>query len=164
MSTADTIDIVRADLARPDHQRDIVTMTASYAADPMGNDGPLPPEVLERLIPALQNHPTTVILLAYAGSECVGIATCFVGFSTFLAGPLLNLHDLAVVPAWRGRGVGKRLLGAVEARARELGCGRITLEVFEHNAVARRAYAQAGFVHSGADESTGGALFYTRAL
>ena len=77
--------------------------------------------------------------------HAVGIAVCFVGFSTFRARRLLNLHDLAVVPEARGRGVGRRLLAAVEARARELSCCKLTLEVKEGNARARSLYASAGF-------------------
>ena len=46
----------------------------------------------------------------------------FVGFSTFAASPLINIHDLHVEPEWRRQGVARLLLEAVEARARALGC------------------------------------------
>lgn len=88
--------IVKADLDRPEHQSAIVALTAAYALDVMGNGGPLPADVLERLVPGLKAHPTTVILLAYVDGAAVGIATCFLGFSTFAARPLVNIHDLAV--------------------------------------------------------------------
>jgi GNAT superfamily N-acetyltransferase len=162
------IAIVEADLTRPEHVRDVVTLTEAYALDPMGNGGPLAPEVVARLIAGLRDHPTTLIFLAYAGGEAVGIATCFRGFSTFQARPLINIHDLAVLPAHRGRGVGPRLLAAVERKARDLGCCRLTLEVLENNGPARRVYAHAGFGqmghaghHVGND---GGSLFYVKPL
>src|SRR5690606_13386950 len=113
-----TLQIVQADLANGEHQQAVRDLTAAYGMDPMGNDGPLPAESLERLIPALQAHPTTHILLAYLDDRPVGIATCFLGFSTFAARPLLNLHDLAVLPECRGRGVSRELLRAVEEKAR----------------------------------------------
>ncbi len=160
----DSISIVEADLARPEHARDVVAMTQTYASDPMGNSGPLPADVIERLISGLKAHPTTLILLAYSGDQVVGIATCFRGFSTFRARPLLNVHDLAVVASHRQRGVGARLLATVEQRALALGCCRLTLEVQEHNAVARRAYARAGFSQMVYDPSIGGALFYVKSL
>src|SRR5262249_42056109 len=98
------ITIVEADLADPAHARDVVAMTAAYAEDALGNGGTLPADVLARLVPALREHPTTVVLLAYEAGRAVGIATCFLGFTTFAARPLLNIHDLSVVPDLRGRG------------------------------------------------------------
>ena len=62
-----TAEIIEAELARPEHSRDVVAMTAAYAMDEMGNGGPLPAEVLERLVPALRKHPTTIVFLAYTG-------------------------------------------------------------------------------------------------
>ena len=45
------------DLAR--EASDVLALTAAYALDPMGNGGPLPPEVLNRLIVGLRNHSNT---------------------------------------------------------------------------------------------------------
>ena len=118
--------------------------------------------MLERLIPGLRSLPTTLILLAYLNDQAVGIATCFVGFSTFLAKPLINIHDLAVLPEFRGHGIGRELLAAVDRKAIELGCGRVTLEVQENNTRARRIYKVAGFKHAMHVRSSGGALFYSK--
>ncbi len=156
--------IVEAELDRDDHQEAVLALTAAYALDPMGNGGPLSQESLARLIGALRAHPTTVILLAYAGERAVGIATCFLGFSTFAARPLLNVHDLAVLPECRGAGIGQALLAAVEEKARELGCCRITLEVLEGNVRARGVYEKAGFAQASAGGPAGGALFFSREL
>ena len=159
-----TITIVEADLSRPEHARDVVAMTQTYARDPMGNGAPLDDAIAARLIAGLRSHPTTLIWLAYDGDRVVGIATCFGGFSTFQARPLINIHDLAVAPAQRGRGVGMRLLAAVEAKARALDCCRLTLEVQENNDKARRVYARAGFAQMIYGESAGGSLFYVKPL
>jgi GNAT superfamily N-acetyltransferase len=164
MESAAPVSIVEADLARSDHARDVVAMTQSYARDPMGNGGPLSPEIAERLVPGLRSLPTTLIFLAYLDGAAVGIATCFQGFSTFHARPLLNVHDLAVAPAHRRRGVAEQLLAAVERRARELGCCKLTLEVQELNAQARRVYARVGFSQAVYGEPVGGCLFYTKPL
>jgi len=45
----------------------------------------------------------------------------------------------------RGLGIGGMLLERVEAKARELNCCRITLEVREDNRVARSLYRKVGF-------------------
>ena len=165
MSLAETtVTIVEADLADPAHARDVVAMTAAYAEDAMGNARPLDREVLERLVPALRALPTTLVLLAYADGAVVGIATCFLGFSTFAARPLLNIHDLAVVPEQRRRGVGRALLEAAARSARQRGCVKLTLEVQENNTRARRVYEAAGFAQAHHAEAAGGALFYARTL
>jgi ribosomal protein S18 acetylase RimI-like enzyme len=69
----------------------------------------------------------------------------FTGFSTFQGLPLLNIHDLAVLPAQRGAGVGRALLAAAEEHARATGCCKLTLEVQEDNTPARRLYERVGF-------------------
>ena len=97
-----SIEIVEGDLSRPEHQKAIVALLDAYAADPMGNGAPLSGEVRRTIIPGLREHPTTIIFLAYQRDEAVGLAVCFRGFSTFNARPLINIHDLAVLPTCRG--------------------------------------------------------------
>jgi len=157
-------EIVEADLTRVEHQRAIVELIDAYARDPMGDGKPLSAEVRRALIPGLQQHPTTLVFIAYQGGEPVGIAMCFRGFSTFAARPLINIHDFAVLPAHRGQGIGRRLLEAVERKAREMGCCRLTLEVQENNHDARRVYAAAGFAQAMYQDAAGGALFLSKPL
>ena len=139
------ITIVDADLDDPRHQAAIVDLIDRYARDPMGGGQPLPDAVRRRLVPGLRAHPTALVVLAFAGETAVGVAVCFRGFSTFTALPLLNIHDLAVVPEFRRHGIGRSLLHHVEQRARALGCGKLTLEVRADNRVAQRLYYDAGF-------------------
>ena len=129
----------------------------------MGDGAPLPDDVRARLIDGLRRHPTTIVFLAYAGGAAVGLATCFLGFSTFAARPLLNIHDLVVLPVYRGHGVGRALLEAVERRATALGCCKLTLEVTEQNHAARRVYERAGF-HQAVYGEGGGLLAYAKGL
>ena len=58
---------------------------------------------------------------------------------------MLNVHDMAVVDGQRGRGIGRRLLEAVEQEARARGCCKITLEVRDDNDTARHLYDRFGF-------------------
>jgi len=94
--------IVDADFDNAAHRAGILDVLNSYAADPVGGGETLGPDVRERLVPALRDHPTGLVLLAIAEERPVGIAVCFLGFSTFLARPLLNIHDLAVLQVWAG--------------------------------------------------------------
>jgi len=159
-----SIRIVQADLTLPEHREAVLAMVDAYSRDTMGSAKPLAPDVRARLIPGLQRHPTTLIFLAFEGEQPVGVAVCFVGFSTFAAKPLINIHDCMVLPAFRGNGVGRRLLGAVEGKARELGCCKLTLEVMEKNDRALRAYEAAGFGRYSLQEDAGTAIFLSKPL
>jgi ribosomal protein S18 acetylase RimI-like enzyme len=156
--------IIKADLDNPAHQEAVVAMIAAYALDVMGNGAPLAPEVLARLIPGLRSHPTTLVFLAYVDGVPVGIATCFLGFSTFAARSLINIHDLAVLPEYRGHGIGESLLQAVESTACERGCVKMTLEVQERNQRARQLYERVGFGQPVYGVTTGGTLFFSKCL
>jgi GNAT superfamily N-acetyltransferase len=63
--------------------------------------------------------------------------------------------SIAVVPPWRGRGVGRALLREADRLARTRGITSISLSVERANA-ARRLYASEGYitVHSGPDADT----------
>lgn len=139
------IEVRPADLANGRDADAVVAMLDSYASDPRGGSAPLAGEVRARLARGLASHPTSRVWLAFDGGAPVGVCVAFVGFSTFQALPLLNIHDLAVVPARRGQGIGHALLAAAERHARELGCGKLTLEVQDDNTPARRLYEHFGF-------------------
>lgn len=155
---------IQADLETPAHQRDVLYLIDSYSRDAMGDGAPLAPAVRERLIAGLRQHPTTLVFLAYEGDAAIGVAVCFLGFSTFAAKPLINLHDVAILPTHRGRGIGRGLLAAVEFRARELGCCKLTLEVLDRNDRALRTYAVAGFKRYSLQPGAGEAIFMTKSL
>ncbi|MEU6237966.1 GNAT family N-acetyltransferase [Kitasatospora sp. NPDC047058] len=60
-----------------------------------------------------------------------------------------QIQGLAVDASVRGRGLGRALVEAACAAAREDGARRITLRVLGHNAPARRLYEACGFVVEG---------------
>jgi GNAT superfamily N-acetyltransferase len=158
------IDIREADLTNPAHRDAVLALTRSYARDPMGGGADLPGSVQAALVGRLRAHPTTLIFLACEGSEPAGLATCFLGFSTFAARPLVNVHDLHVAPRFQRRGVGRRLLEAVEARARSLDCCKLTLEVLARNAPARALYRSFGFASGECAPEAGVTLFLEKRL
>lgn len=164
MTDSNDINIVWADLNRPDHAAAVLELTRSYSRDPMGNGRDLDAEVKDVLIERLRAHPTCLIFLAYQGETPIGIASCFIGFSTFSARPLINIHDLHVLPDRQGRGVGRNLLKAVEERAKELNCCKLTLEVLQNNHRARGLYEAVGFAELVYQPEAGPGLFLTKAL
>ena len=164
MRKAAELRIIQVDLNEPSHGAAVLAMTRDYARDPMGNGSDLPDELQAVLVDRLRRHPTTLVFLAFYGDQPVGIATCFLGFSTFAAQPLLNIHDLHVAAYYRGRGVGRSLLNAVERKARELGCCKLTLEVQENNHTALALYDAFGFESGQYEPAAGAVLFRQKKL
>ena len=98
---------------------------------------------------ALRRHlfgaqPIADVVLAYAGSEPVGFAVFFPTFSTFAGRLGLHLEDLYVEPAWRRRGVGRKLLAHVARIALERGCHAVSWLVLTWNEPAIRFYRELG--------------------
>lgn len=65
--------------------------------------------------------------------------------TVYFVGDELEILNIAVVPAWRGRGIGGRLLDHVLQQADKMGMNRGYLEVRAGNVPARRLYARHGF-------------------
>lgn len=158
------LEIIDVDFNNPEHGHQVLAMLNEYASGPMGGNAPLPAYAQQNLIAELARRPTARALLARIDGEAAGVAIYLEGFSTFACRPLLNLHDLGVAEKFQGRGVGKALLNALEARARDLGCCKITLEVLEGNAVAQGLYRKLGFEGYALDETTGRAMFWQKKL
>jgi len=156
--------LVEADLNNPVHSQAIVSLLNAYALDLKGYNRSLPAEVLREVVPRMRKVPGAFVLLAQTQGEYVGMAVCFMGFSTFYARPLVNVHDFTVLKEHRGRGIGTALLEAVERKARSLDCCKVTLETQEKNETALRVYRRCGFEGSVLDESEGRALFLSKYL
>ena len=89
-------------------------------------------------------RPDAEVVIAWVGDEAAGFALFFHNYSTFLASRGLFLEDLVVRPAWRGRGLGRRLLAHLAALAVERGCGRFEWNVLDWNEGAIRFYRSVG--------------------
>lgn len=158
------MDIHLANLSEAQDAAHVVELLDTYARDPMGGGEPLTDSVKERLPRDLAAFPTSLVLLARVDGAPAGVAVSFLGYSTFAAAPLVNLHDFVVAPAFRGRGVARALLERLAEEARSRGCCKITLEVLENNRRARGIYEQAGFAAYVLDPAAGSALFLQKAL
>ena len=151
--------VLLADLAEPDHQAAIIDLLDMYCRDEFGDGQPLSDQARADLIPGLVHHGGARIFLAYEENRPVGLAICLIGFSSFRARPLLNIHDIAVSPDFRGKGIGRQLLEAIEQDARALGCCKVTLEVRSDNLRAQALYKRVGF-----KPSEPGTWFWTQPL
>ena len=98
----------------------------------------------------LARAPQAVVFGARA-PELVGFVGLHCG-SARKAAHKANLWGLYVTPAWRGRGLGMRLVQAAVAHARTLpGVSAVRLGVSESAPGARRLYERCGFVPWGTE-------------
>ena len=160
------ISINKVNFADPVQSRSLVDVLNAYASDPMGGGEPLSEFAKENLAIELARRPTAHAFLAFLNEDPnpVGLAICFEGFSTFECRPLLNIHDLVVIPSGRRRGVATSLLFFIERFAQSINCCKITLEVLEGNHVAKSLYSGAGFAAYELDPQVGAAMFWQKAI
>lgn len=88
--------------------------------------------------------PGAEVLIARVGQTPAGFALFFHNYSTFLARRGIYLEDLFVLPEWRGRGVGRRLLAYLARLAVARRCGRLEWWVLDWNESAIRFYRSLG--------------------
>ena len=96
-------------------------------------------------------RPCAEVVLAWIDADAsattpAGFALFFHNFSTFLGKPGIYLEDLFVRPAWRGYGIGRRLLSWLADAALERGCGRLEWAVLDWNEPAIGFYRSLGAV------------------
>jgi RimJ/RimL family protein N-acetyltransferase len=104
----------------------------------------------QRLVSALANDSAAVLVACVAGAEGPGAVAGVVGHISVLIAPY-GVADVGmlIVEPWRGRGIGKLLLGSAMEWATGAGAHKVALEVWPHNEAAIRLYRHAGFVEEG---------------
>ena len=156
--------VIVADYSDKKHGLDIIQLLNAYAKDPMGGGESLPIFVQENLVAELAKRPYAFSVLAYVGSEAAGLINCFESFSSFSCKPLINIHDVIVLDAFRGYGISQLMLNEVDRIAEQKGCCKLTLEVLEGNKVAQKAYLKQGFAGYELDPKMGKALFWQKSI
>jgi len=142
------VSVIEVDFTNEQHLDHLADLLNAYSMDKMGNGKPLDRSVLDRLKVDLKTIPGAYSFIAYLNDQQemipIGLINCFTGYSTFVAKPLLNIHDIVVLDNARGKGVGALLIEATENKARELGYCKLTLEVRTDNP-AERLYRRLDF-------------------
>ena len=155
---------VIADYQDSQQGADLLALLNEYSLDPCGGGEPLPEICRAELLDRLAEIPGAFSVLAYKGAQPVGLVNCFMGFSTFMCKPLVNIHDVMVSESARGLGVCTLMFEKVVEVAKARGCSKITLEVLEKNLPAQAAYRKVGFKPYALDEEFGQAEFWQRYL
>lgn len=156
--------IVIADLDDPLHAEAIISLLNAYAKDKMGGGQELSDYTKLNLVSELKKRAYAFAVLAFCEESPAGLAICIEGFSSFACKPLLNIHDMVVLPQFRGQQYSHKLLAKAEEVAKQRNCCKLTLEVLEGNTVARNAYRSFGFEGYELDPQMGKALFCQKKL
>lgn len=153
-----------ADWSNPAHGEAVVQLLDAYARDAMGGGDGLTDFAKTHLVAELAKRPQAHAVLAEVDGKAAGLLICFEGFSTFACKPLLNIHDVFVSPAYRGKGLSTRLLAKAQELAEAAGCCKLTLEVLQGNTVAQASYRAFGFEGYALQAATGQAMFWQKKL
>jgi ribosomal protein S18 acetylase RimI-like enzyme len=162
-----TVHVCRADYAHPRHAQVLVDLLDAYARDPMGGGEPLSDFAKANLVQCLAARPATFSILAFEDSSeqrPMGLINCIEGFSTFACRPLVNVHDVVVLPAYRGQRVAEAMFALVHDLAVQRGACKLTLEVLSGNQSALRLYERLGFAQYQLDPAAGQAQFMQKWL
>lgn len=60
-----------------------------------------------------------------------------------------ELNNMCVLPEYRHKGIGEKLMKHAFEIAKELGCKKVNIGIVEENTVLKEWYASQGFVHTG---------------
>lgn len=140
------VNIKECDFQDPRQRKAVIDLMNHYMASDMG--GKLPPysaEAAQRIADGLEHHPSALVLLAEYEGEYVALSNSFINFGTFAGKPFINIHDIVVLEKYRGLGIGRKMMEAIDGKAKELDCGKITLEVRNDNIRAQQLYKSMGF-------------------
>ncbi len=88
-------------------------------------------------------NENTLYLLALAGEKVIGYVGCWISYEE------AQITNVAIMPEYRGRGIGTRLFGEIIQRVKEKGVTAMTLEVRPTNAPALAIYTGYGFKEAG---------------
>jgi ribosomal-protein-alanine N-acetyltransferase len=88
-------------------------------------------------------NENTIYLLALEGEQVIGYVGCWISYEES------QITNVAILPAYRGRGIGTQLFGAVIEAVKTKGVTAMTLEVRPSNEPALALYRGYGFKEAG---------------
>lgn len=117
---------------------------------------------LTGIVRAMFEASEITVLLAGEGPD--GLAVLRFRTAIWTGEPEAHLQELYVAPELRGNGIGRALLEAAMAAAREAGATGIDLNTGETDTAARALYLSAGFTNREGSPDGPSMLFYERDL
>jgi GNAT superfamily N-acetyltransferase len=135
---------VRVWRAEPREAGDVARLIGEFGAW-SGNDAPPANAILASVERIMAGDEGEYLLGAADGDEPAGVCQLRFRWSVWKSAEDCWLEDLFIREEARRTGLGRALVDAAFARARERGCKRIELDVSEENSAARALYEACGF-------------------
>jgi len=130
--------------AGPADLRDAAQLLHDFNTE-FGDDTPGAEALAQRIARLLGEGDTSVLLAGDGSDDPVGLAVLRFRPSIWSAGLECYLAELYVVPDRRGNGLGRALMQASIAHARERGADYMDLNTGEQDVAARSLYESLGF-------------------
>jgi GNAT superfamily N-acetyltransferase len=127
------------------HCWNLLCLLNDYMEDEMGCSNSMSPELADKIIHGLKNYPCYLGYFVKMEEKFIGLANCNKSFSSFMAAPLLNIHDFIIDKEYRGRGAGTFLMGKIIEFAIKKDYCMVNLEVRKDNIKAQGLYRKTGF-------------------
>ena len=110
---------------------------------------PTSTESLPDRLAALEQEGSVALVAADDGHAIVGLVCATTIATIHAAAPVAYLTALVTAARARRGGVGRSLVAAAEAWARDRGCSRLTVTSAEHRADAHAFYERCGMPYTG---------------
>lgn len=146
----------RPETARPQpHLRvadatDLPAILAIYAQPGVDDGAMLPLAQAKVILARLQQYPDYHLFVAEVDGHVVGtFALLIMDNLGHLGAPSGVVEDVAVDPAWQGKGIGKAMMQFAMVRCQEAGCYKLTLSANQKRQAAHTFYTSLGFRQHG---------------
>ena len=138
--------VVRA--GRPSDGADVADMANALNREMGLTNDPFTAETVAR--DGFGEDPAFSLLIAEAEGDSIGYALFTEGYNTDFAARGLWLDDIYVAPPYRSRGIGRKLMAAVAATARQRNFASMWWTVLDSNARAIDFYREIGAIDDNA--------------
>ena len=155
-----TVKTVRVRLAMRGEEAEVAACLAAFR-NLRGQDEPRDEELTRGVRHMLDRELAEFLLV---GRPAHSYAQLRYIYSAWLQGDICWVEDVYVGDQYRGLGVGRALMRAIESRACELGCVQLQLDANERNEIAVALYESEGYSATGSTWDGGRYLFFRRKI
>jgi GNAT superfamily N-acetyltransferase len=137
-------------IIRPAVKAELPSILRLYAQPELDNGAVLSLAAAETIFDRMQRYPDYRIYVAEVERQIVGtFALLIMDNLAHVGAPSGVIEDVAVAPAWQGRGIGKRMMEFARECCREAGCYKMVLSSNTKREQAHAFYESLGFEKHG---------------
>jgi GNAT superfamily N-acetyltransferase len=131
-------------------RQDLTGILEIYAQPDLDNGQILPLAEAERIFEKISSYPWYRVYVARQAERIVGtFALLIMDNLAHMGAPSGIVEDIAVAPAWQGRGIGKQMMRYAMMKCQEAGCYKLALSSNRKRVAAHEFYRELGFEQHG---------------